>query len=78
MFEIKKGGGTKIKQKRKKKKGRKVKKHLNGNAMIVMMMKENWLKCQMQEKIVGMKEVKKVNQMEKKREDKKAKKKCLK
>lgn len=47
--------------------------HLNDNAMILIMMKKNWLKCQMQEKIVGKNEVKKVNQLENK-EDKKAKK----
>lgn len=47
--------------------------HLNDNAMILIMVKKNWLKCQMQEKIVGKNEVKKVNQLENK-EDKKAKK----
>lgn len=47
--------------------------HLNDNAMILIMMKKNWLKCQMQEKIVGKNEVKKFNQLENK-EDKKAKK----
>lgn len=52
--------------------------HLNDNAMILIMMKKNWLKCQMQEKIVGKNEVKKVNQLENKEDKKEKKRKSLK